>query len=88
VVFRLLRKTREMSKYQFNVTCNGEKIFEDREKEIPDIYEVWNEIHRLSDNFTVPKEKANQTNIRVYDDEGHILISVGLKAATCLTHHI
>jgi len=78
----------EMSKYQFNVTCNGEKIFEDKEKEIPDIYEVWNEIRRLSDNFRVPKETANQTNIRVYDDEGHILISVGLKAATCLTHHV
>ena len=77
-----------MSKYQINVTCDGERIFEDKDKEIPDIYEVWNEIRRLSDNFRVPKGTANQTNIRVYDDEGHILISVGIKAATFLSHHI
>ena len=63
------------------------KIFE-KNKEIADIYEVWNEIRRLSDNFRVPIDTENHTNIKMYDGEGHILISVGIKATTCLNHHI
>ena len=75
-----------MSKYLFKLISDGETIFEEKDKDIIDISEVWKKIRVISVGFGPEKAKPNQTHIRVYDDEGYILISVGIKAAACLTH--